>query len=73
MLTKGFNTNRAFNESSPQNDYMSDIYLLGKASKKKLVEFSTKGGGWGQQWTDFQLIFFFFLKKDMSLKHWMLP
>ena len=37
---------------------------LGKASKKKekkIVEFSTKVGGWGQQWTDFP--FFFFEKK----------
>ena len=30
------------------------------------MEFSTKVGGWGQQWTDFPLIFFFFEKK-MSL------
>ena len=30
------------------------------------MEFSTKVGGWGQQWTDFPLIFFF-LKKNMSL------
>ena len=22
-------------------------------NKKKIVEFSTKVGGWGQQWTDF--------------------
>ena len=49
---------------------------LGKASKKKekkLVEFSTKVGGWGQQWTDFPLIFLFFLKKNMSLNPLKLP
>ena len=34
-----------------------------KKKEKKLVEFFTKVGGWGQQWTDFPLIFFFFLKK----------
>ena len=39
---------------------------------KKVVEFSTKVGGWGQQWTDFPLIFFC-LKKNMSLKHWIVP
>ena len=27
--------------------------------KKKLVEFSTKVGGWGRQWTDFPLIHIF--------------
>ena len=44
-------------------------YALKGRDKKKLVEFSTKVGGWGQQWTDF-LLFFFFLKKNLSLKHW---
>ena len=28
--------------------------------KKKIVEFFIKVGGWGQQWTDFPLFFFFF-------------
>ena len=37
-----------------------------KKEKKRKV------GGWGQQWTDFPLIFFFF-KKNMGLKHWILP
>ena len=36
------------------------------------MEFSTKVGGWGQQWTDFPLLFFFF-EKNMSLKHWIMP
>ena len=31
--------------------------------QKKIVEFSSKVGGWGQQWTDFPLFFFFFWKK----------
>ena len=51
------------------NPWLSD---LGKGSNKKLVEFLTKVGGWGLKWTDFPLIIFFFLKKKMSLKHWML-
>ena len=43
-----------------------DHYLLngvhyGKDSKKNLTEFSFKVGGWGQQQTNFPLIFF--LKK----------
>ena len=33
-----------------------------KKKKKKLTEFSVKVGGWGQQRTNFPLIFFF-LKK----------
>ena len=41
--------------------------------EKKIVEFSTKVGGWGQQWTDFPLTFFFFLKKNMSLNPLKLP
>ena len=28
--------------------------------QKKIVEFSSKVGGWGQQWTDFPLFIFFF-------------
>ena len=51
------------------NPWLSD---LGKGSNKKLVEFLTKVGGWGLKWTDFTLIIFFFWKKNMSLKHWML-
>ena len=51
------------------NPWLSD---LGKGSNKKLVEFFSKVGGWGLQWTDFPLIIFFFWKKNMSLKHWML-
>ena len=43
------------------------ILREGFKNKKKIVEFSTKVGGWGQQWTDFPLFFFFFLKKNMSL------
>ena len=35
------------------------IYLgKGRMQKKKIVEFSSKVGGWGQQWTDFPLFFF---------------
>ena len=47
------------------------IICLGKASKKKekkLVEFSTKVGGWGQQWTDFPLFFFIFFNELKPLK-----
>ena len=36
--------------------------LRERVKKKKKVEFSTKVGGWGQQWTHFPLLFFF-LKK----------
>ena len=36
---------------------------LREGCKKKIVEFSTMVGGWGQQWTDFQLFFFSFEKK----------
>ena len=39
-----------------------------KKKRKKLVEFSTKVGGWGQQWADFPLIFFFFFEKKYELK-----
>ena len=35
----------------------------GCKKKFKIVEFTTKVGGWGQQWTDFPLIFFFFFFK----------
>ena len=35
---------------------------------KKIVEFSIKVGGWGQQWTDFPLIFFLFFEKKYELK-----
>ena len=52
------------------NPWLSD---LGKGSNKKLVEFLTKVGGWGLKWTDFPLIIFFFWKKNMSLKHWIVP
>ena len=41
-------------------------YLLREGIKKKeeeKMEFWTKVDGWGQQWTDFPLIFFFFEKK----------
>ena len=31
--------------------------------QKKIVEFSTKVGGWGQQWTDSPSIFYFLGKK----------
>ena len=31
--------------------------------KIKMVEFSTKVGGWGQQWTDFPLFLFVFWNK----------
>ena len=43
---------------------------LGKDSKKKkkLTEFSVKVGGWGQQRTNFPLIFFFFFEKKHKLK-----
>ena len=39
--------------------------------KEKIVEFSTKVGGWGQQWTDFPLNFFF--EKKYKLKPLKLP
>ena len=45
------------------------IYMLKmvrEGFKKKIVEFSTKVGGWGQQWTDFPLIFF--LNKGLCLR-----
>ena len=48
------------------------LISLGKGSKKILVEFSIKVGGWGQQWTDFPLfIFYFFL--NISLNPLRLP
>ena len=37
------------------------------------MEFSVKVGGWGQQRTNFPLIFFFFFEKNISLKHLKLP
>ena len=43
------------------------IFTKGRHKKKPLVEFSTKVGGWGQQWADFPLIFFF-LEKKYELK-----
>ena len=49
--------------------YVKKTCNKGRGKKKKGVEFSVE---WGQQWTDFPLIFFL-LKKNMSLKHWMLP
>ena len=33
--------------------------------QKKIVEFSPKLGGWGQQWTDFPSIFFFFFENKI--------
>ena len=40
--------------------FLKEIWQQAKGRvKKKLVEFSIKAGGWGQQWTDFPLIFFF--------------
>ena len=39
---------------------MSSLGKDSKKKKKKLTEFSVKVGGWGQQRTDFPLIFFFF-------------
>ena len=35
--------------------------------KKKIVEFSTKMGGWGQQWTDFPLFFIYFFFLNMGI------
>ena len=37
--------------------------LLREGCKKRRVEFSTKVGGWGQQWTDSPLILYFLEKK----------
>ena len=51
-----------------QNSKRSLSLREGIKKKKKLVEFSTKVGGWGQQWTDFPLIFFFFFWKKYELK-----
>ena len=54
-------------------DKLGLISLLREGiKKKKIVEFSTKVGGWGQQWTVF-LLFSFFLEKKYEIKHWMLP
>ena len=40
----------------------------GFRKEKKMVEFSTKVGGLGQQWTDFPLFIFIFWKKKYELK-----
>ena len=43
-----------------ENDTPNHIKLVREGCKKKeIVEFSTKVGWWGQQWTDFPLISFF--------------
>ena len=38
--------------------------------QKKIVEFSTKVSGWGQQWIDFPLIFFFGWGDPSQLGSW---
>ena len=56
----------------PRKVFFSAVANLGKGSKK-IVEFSLKMGGWGQQWTDFPLFIYFFFEKNMSLNPLKLP